>query len=932
MADFYSARDSKGYRLRLNVWESDVSSTNNTSKVGYTIILERNGAYSFSTSGNKIICSINGVQVVNKTLSINMVSATSVTLATGYTNAITHNSDGTKVVACTSTYTPSGKVTYEPTKKTASGNFTLTTIARASQPTIAPNPFNIGEPVLITTNRKSTSFTDDLFITIGNNTTNIAQDVTSSVSLDTSSIANQIYALIPNTTSYTNNIINNTYNGTTLIGSNSTPYTAYVTNAEPTFNVAYKDTNASTIAITGNNQKIIRNQSTLQINITNATALYGASLVSASVNINGNIYTGSFSGSTLNINVGTVDLSSNENATITVTDTRGLSTTKTLEITMLNWELPSAIITCQRQNNYYTETDVMVDADYSSLDGNNTISITFKYKKTTDVSYTTTTLTDNVQTQINMDNLYDWDIQVIVTDLFGSTTYNLTLSKGVPLIFFDRKRESVSIGCFPQRDDTLEVYGVDLLQDKQDTLISGTNIKTINNNSILGSGNINISGGGGSSTDVQINATSITSGGTADIKVDGTYNSSTNKIATMSSLTSYSKTTDIQNNKNLTKGIEYIVGTQASDTNAWTGTSTDTGCSSGNLYTGKTIIYHLPVAGTSSAATLNLTLPDGSTTGAKNIYRQASTTVTTTFAAGCDILMVYDGTHWKVNAYVDTNTNTIAYQVRTNSSIYANKTGYSSNRYTLLFEVDGGLSGAARTIATGTTKTTVAFKYIPHGVIKYYSTSGAISNGSNFAASGLWDQYTLNLAYTFNTGSTLTSGKPVYMRCVVNSDGTLTPNYSGSPSHPIVQTLPNTADGYVYVYLGQAYSTTNIELTINHPIYEYKDGKIREWQYDSGGKTLIVNSTNSISITDLTTGSYVCDYLGTIDITVYTTSSTATITVATFSSIDVEKVSNSTYTLWNYKIYDLQSNKVYIGNITYVSAYSSYSGTYKDVS
>ena len=34
---------------------------------------------------------------------------------------------------------------------------------------------------------------------------------------------------------------------------------------------------------------------------------------------------------------------------------------------------------------------------------------------------------------------------------------------------------------------------------KQDTLISGTNIKTINNESILGSGNINIQGGGGSS-------------------------------------------------------------------------------------------------------------------------------------------------------------------------------------------------------------------------------------------------------------------------------------------------------------------------------------------------------------------------------------------------------------------------------------------------
>ena len=38
----------------------------------------------------------------------------------------------------------------------------------------------------------------------------------------------------------------------------------------------------------------------------------------------------------------------------------------------------------------------------------------------------------------------------------------------------------------------------DTIDSKQDTLVSGTNIKTINNNSLLGSGNINIQGGGGS--------------------------------------------------------------------------------------------------------------------------------------------------------------------------------------------------------------------------------------------------------------------------------------------------------------------------------------------------------------------------------------------------------------------------------------------------
>lgn len=45
---------------------------------------------------------------------------------------------------------------------------------------------------------------------------------------------------------------------------------------------------------------------------------------------------------------------------------------------------------------------------------------------------------------------------------------------------------------------TSELIGTvnEIIDDKQDTLVSGTNIKTINNQSLLGSGNIDIQGGG----------------------------------------------------------------------------------------------------------------------------------------------------------------------------------------------------------------------------------------------------------------------------------------------------------------------------------------------------------------------------------------------------------------------------------------------------
>ena len=53
------------------------------------------------------------------------------------------------------------------------------------------------------------------------------------------------------------------------------------------------------------------------------------------------------------------------------------------------------------------------------------------------------------------------------------------------------------------------------IQGKQDTLVSGTNIKTINNESILGSGNIEIQGGGGKAIEAG-RGISITTGETAD--------------------------------------------------------------------------------------------------------------------------------------------------------------------------------------------------------------------------------------------------------------------------------------------------------------------------------------------------------------------------------------------------------------------------------
>lgn len=59
------------------------------------------------------------------------------------------------------------------------------------------------------------------------------------------------------------------------------------------------------------------------------------------------------------------------------------------------------------------------------------------------------------------------------------------------------------------------------LGNKQDTLVSGTNIKTINDESILGSGNITIQGGGSVDQTIISGSTNAVAGGAVYTQLDG---------------------------------------------------------------------------------------------------------------------------------------------------------------------------------------------------------------------------------------------------------------------------------------------------------------------------------------------------------------------------------------------------------------------------
>lgn len=107
---------------------------------------------------------------------------------------------------------------------------------------------------------------------------------------------------------------------------------------------------------------------------------------------------------------------------------------------------------------------------------------------------------------------------------------------------------------------------------KQDTLVSGTNIKTINNTSLLGSGDITISGGAGSLSDIAVAGDNVTFTpppfGELNATVVGSPTISSSFVASGFSDSNYLTTTDILNNA--TTSFEVVVPfstTQSTSTN-----------------------------------------------------------------------------------------------------------------------------------------------------------------------------------------------------------------------------------------------------------------------------------------------------------------------------------------------------------------------------
>ena len=251
---------------------------------------------------------------------------------------------------------------------------------------------------------------------------------------------------------------------------------------------------------------------------------------------------------------------------------------------------------------------------------------------------------------------------------------------------------------------------------------------------------------------------------------------------------------------------EVIVGTQTASTAAWTGVA-----SFSELKDGQTILYWLPFAGTSSNATLNLTMADGTETGAVPVYINGTTRCTTHIAVGNVTQMTYrvntpiagsgSYTGWWITRNQDTTTNyydRINYKasVTANGAIAAGRLGVfnSSGKLTLLSTTPFDVTKPILYVGTAYTAS------------KLTQTNNYISWGTAFS-----------LANTVS-GFSGTAGATVYIK------GTLNGSMFTPAAGVLTTTVPTTEDGYTYILLGLMSTTVNAVLAPEHPMFRYYNG------------------------------------------------------------------------------------------------------------
>ena len=264
------------------------------------------------------------------------------------------------------------------------------------------------------------------------------------------------------------------------------------------------------------------------------------------------------------------------------------------------------------------------------------------------------------------------------------------------------------------------------------------------------------------------------------------------------------------------------------------------------LAAGTMIVVKFTYASAASTMTLNV-----AGTGAKTIYMYGTTlassgTTTSGWAANAIVMFIYDGTSWFRQYWYNTTYDlsqvlsgsaTAGYNIDLETSANG---GLGQHRYVLMMMTTNQKWSAISAVSGSTTadqgtavaKVASTANFLIDSPIMYTNTNTYIAPGG----SGPFNGYTAiahNFRYSIGTTAanvSLSYQKPIYLVGIPNNDGA---TFKLDSTQWWTQTLPTTNDGKIYIYLGLAYTASNIYLNAYHPVFCHNGTNVVP--YISGG-------------------------------------------------------------------------------------------------
>lgn len=417
-----TAGDENKYSLILRCWEDSYSIENNTSRVYWWVGIRSNTQYHNHqglSEHYKVV--VNGTTVHDADHTVSVGSGQTVGIADGYTT-VTHDADGSKSISASASFSCGSTAYYAPRSGSCSGSLTLTTIPRATSPSIDKPSLDCGDTITISGTSASSNFSHKVYVAWNGTTTYLGTIASGTTSPSFSyTIPTDWEKNLPNSTSGIATFTLETFSGSTSVGSKSVNATIKVrSGVVPNIGtVSISDTNSICAGI----GQYVQNQSKLKFSIV-TSGNQGSTITSVSTKFNGQTYSGSTFTTQAIQNSGTLSY------TITVTDSRGRIATKSGSVSVTTYSQPSLTnVSAKRANSSYAVDEssgtyalLHFKVGFTSLSNKNVTSFYIQYRASGTSSWT----------KINSwDNNYTLEQDYKAGNLFTSTTSTYEIAFGV---------------------------------------------------------------------------------------------------------------------------------------------------------------------------------------------------------------------------------------------------------------------------------------------------------------------------------------------------------------------------------------------------------------------------------------------------------------------------------------------------------------------